>query len=161
MSDHDTVLVRPMPSLRTVHVTGSGAPEVPPAGTSSAVTTRSAYGIGITSSGSGAAAVLFASLPFSNTTPCGVGAHEHREAPVERRRREHRLGAAVRIADGHGTGVIEAAEHDVVEVADGGVAREHDRVGPRQRLADAGARVGDRPADGDPGGVVDQVASAR
>ena len=38
------------------------------AGTSTVVTRRSAYGIGITSSGCGAAAVLFVSLPFSKTT---------------------------------------------------------------------------------------------
>src|SRR4051794_16397427 len=69
VSDQAMEFVRPMPSLLTVHVTSRSDPEDAVAGTVTSRTRRSAYGIGIRSSGEPAEATLFDSEPFSNTAP--------------------------------------------------------------------------------------------
>jgi hypothetical protein len=69
VSVHCARSVGPMPRFSTVHCTCSAPPDWPLAGALTLVTCRSAYGIGITSNPFGAAAVLLASEPFSNTTP--------------------------------------------------------------------------------------------
>ena len=66
-------LVRPIPWLVTVQVTLSGRPLPAGCGTAIDETTRSAYGIGITSKWFGSSATLLAFEPFSKTaSPASV-----------------------------------------------------------------------------------------
>src|SRR3954451_5277992 len=69
VSDQVVRSVRPTPGVETVHVTWSSVPDCAVGGTVTAPSRRSAYGIGIRSSGAAAEAALFDSEPFSNTTP--------------------------------------------------------------------------------------------
>ena len=85
-----------------------------------------------------------------------VGAHEQRVAALERRRQVEGLTARIAVAHGQGAAVRVARQHDVVAVADDGVARSDDGVGPIQGLSDPVALVRHRPGHRDLRRVVDR-----
>ena len=143
-SVHCARSVGPMPSVRHRPLdVERRCPTSPLAGAVTLVTRRSAYGIGITSKRRGAAATLFASEPFSNTT----WRWSARTRACSGRRRPP-AGRSSRCACRHrrpriAPACVELGEHRLAAVR----ARGDDGVGPVVGEPGAGADVGDRPAD--------------
>ena len=79
----------------------------------------------------------------------GVAAHEEVVAPLEVRGQQEGLATRVAVAGRQRADVVVAGDDAVVAVADDGIGRYQQGVGPLRRLADAVAVVADRPADGD------------
>ena len=156
-SSQEGTLVRPIPWFLIVQVTSSGRPLPAGCGTAIDVTTRSAYGIGITSKWFGSSPTLAVLRPFIEDRVAGVGLDEQVVAPAEARRHGERLGLGVALVDGQAAGMDERAQHDRVGVVNVVGRRRDDRVGPGGRLAGTRADVRDRPGDRGIGRVADRL----